>query len=183
MSLLNQTKIQLRNLTSDQPEESFDHSKCFKTTDKAKLINTAKGLLLPQKQKSDTTHSSGKRPLSNQDVELVPDVKRQLLNSGETVQKPNSNKEYPCVLCLGTGAAIPSKYRNVSATLLQMRFQYTFKKLHKILELSMYFTSIQSMCNNGEIIYNCDHPHEKDKLHKTHMKINCEIIGEIYFNF
>ena len=126
MSLMNRTKIQLRNLTSEQPEDSFDHSRCFKSADKTKLIKVVKELLLPKQEThietSDATNSSVKRPLSNQDVELAPDPKRQLLNSGETVLTTKAvDKEYPCVLCLGTGAAIPSKYRNVSGTLLHMR--------------------------------------------------------------
>ena len=73
-------------------------------------------------------------PLQNQsqgtEYELKDDEsrKRQVKENGVTDSKKlhldadSKTKSYPQVLFLGTGAAIPSKYRNVSATLLFLRF-------------------------------------------------------------
>lgn len=62
--------------------------------------------------------NSRKRTLTDS-AESTNPSKKQLLDASTTLEK----KSYPQVLFLGTGAAMPSKYRNVSATLLFFRYE------------------------------------------------------------
>eukprot|EP00111_Clytia_hemisphaerica_P001366 TCONS_00003881-protein len=116
--LYNLTKIQLRGISSNSVE-CFDHSSSFKEDKIEKLQEIAQTALDTFKNQSKETEYELKS-----DEGRKRQVKENGAESGVTENKklhldatPKA-KSYPQVLFLGTGAAIPSKYRNVSATLL-----------------------------------------------------------------
>ena len=132
LQLYNLTKLQLRDI-GNSTRELFDHSLCFKKHNIKELRNIAKSLVSLQKCKTDTSETSEKSDTENASNKSITDLKgngrkRTLTDTGDSnpSKKPLldnklEKKSYPQVLFLGTGAAIPSKYRNVSATLLFFR--------------------------------------------------------------
>lgn len=144
MQLYNLAKVQLRDV-GNSTEELFDRSLSFKKVDVEELQDTVKSLISRSKtekmnisKKIDSGKKSETSDLENKDVNTTTELKdnsrkrtltdsaestnpskKQLLDASTTLEK----KSYPQVLFLGTGAAMPSKYRNVSATLLFFRYE------------------------------------------------------------
>lgn len=129
------TKVQLRDV-GNSAEKLFDRSLCFKKIDIEGLQDTAKSLLAVQKKNpaKSMSHFSEKSDIENKNsnatTELKENSRKRMLadtESSNPSKKPLldtttlEKKSYPQVLFLGTGAAMPSKYRNVSATLLFFR--------------------------------------------------------------
>lgn len=123
LQIYNLTKVQLRDL-GNSAEGLFDHSLCFKGDKIKELQDTASSLLsmsqgnsAENQQPTTSTEFKGetrKRTLTDTNSSMIAS-KKPLLESNIV------KKSYPQVLFLGTGAAIPSKYRNVSATLIFFR--------------------------------------------------------------
>lgn len=83
-------------------------------------------------QKGKAMESDTEKNNDNTTTELKGNNRKRTLTDAEETSNPSKKplldtttlkkKSYPQVLFLGTGAAMPSKYRNVSATLLFFRY-------------------------------------------------------------
>lgn len=139
-TLYNFSSLNLRELLSNFPL-CYDHSQSFTQHPGRCLVKRAKELLVAaldtqhdktlqastckevetEKSSTELVNANGKRPC--EDTGLNISVKRQELDSNLIIQPVTeaARSVFPKVVCLGTGAAIPSKYRNVSSTIVFLR--------------------------------------------------------------